>query len=103
MADLPGGEETDLLEHEVKAHKQESTKDTLGEAGMGGACVSSSRRYNDVRRQVKEKLSAHRKQLTEKGGPPPTTTEDLMSAEDIAASTITAESIAGFGGLEVGV
>lgn len=49
------------------------------------------------------KLAAHQKQLLEAGGGPPTTTKDLMSAEDITTSTLSAESIEGFGGLEVEV
>eukprot|EP00064_Thunnus_orientalis_P021667 superscaffoldBa00006722_g21834 len=36
-------------------------------------------------------------------GGPPTTTEDLTSVEDIAASTLSAKSIEGFGGLEVSI
>ena len=117
------GEETGLLMREVKARKQTihgasrnppkipevkqawedvavSMSSSSGITRMAAQC----RECYDVRRWGKQKLATHRKQLTETvGGPPPTTTEDLTMTEDIAASTLTAESIEGFGGLEVGV
>ena len=47
------------------------------------------------------KLAAHQKQLLETGGASPMTTEDLTSVEDIVVSTLSVESIEGFGGLDV--
>ncbi|KAK0140397.1 Heterogeneous nuclear ribonucleoprotein U-like protein 1 [Merluccius polli] len=129
--DLPGGkkerftgEETDQLVCEVKAREQimygtSSNPPKISEvkrawediaarvssaSGITRTATQCRKRYNDVRRRGKRKLVARRKQLTKTGvGPPPTTSEDLTSAMSIAAPTLTAESIEGFGGLEVGV
>ncbi|KAK0154068.1 hypothetical protein N1851_003840 [Merluccius polli] len=130
MADLSGGkkeqfsgEETDLLMREVKTRKQtiyrasrnppkipevkQAWEDVAVSMSSSSGITRTAAQCHecyDVRRRGKQKLAAHRKQLTETGGGPPlTTTEDLTSTEDIAASTLTAESIEGFGGLEVGV
>ncbi|KAG7455541.1 hypothetical protein MATL_G00257810 [Megalops atlanticus] len=53
-------------------------------------------------RRGQQKLAASRKQRRETGGGP-STTEDLTPAEDLAASTLSGESIEGFGGLEIGI
>ncbi|XP_023690014.1 uncharacterized protein [Paramormyrops kingsleyae] len=126
--DLPGSrkerfsaEETDLLVCEVKAREQKiygngSVPPKLPEVKQAweevAASVSSSsgitrtaaqcrKRYNDVRRRGK-KLAAQRKQLLETGGGPSTKTEDVTSAEDITAFTLSDENIEGYGGIEVG-
>lgn len=78
------------------------------------ACVSSSsgitrrvaqccKRYNDVRRRGKQNLAAQRHRVLGTGGGPSFTGDHLTSAEDLATSSLTPESIEGFGGLEVGV
>ncbi|XP_049929517.1 myb-related transcription factor, partner of profilin-like [Epinephelus moara] len=130
MAGLPTGkserftaEETDLLVREVKARQNQIYGDSrqapkLPEVKQAweevAAIVSSSsgitrtvtqcrKRYNDVRRRGKQRVAAHRHQQHATGGGPPNTTDDLTPAEDIAASTLSVESIEGFGGLQVGV
>ncbi|XP_078024378.1 uncharacterized protein LOC144463548 [Epinephelus lanceolatus] len=130
MANLPTGkserftaEETDLLVREVKARQNQIYGDSrqapkLPEVKQAweevAAIVSSSsgitrtvtqcrKRYNDVRRRGKQRVAAHRHQQHATGGGPPNTTNDLTPAEDIAASTLSVESIEGFGGLQVGV
>ncbi|XP_048110478.1 myb-related transcription factor, partner of profilin-like [Alosa alosa] len=128
MAQLPGRqerfghEETETLVREVKAREHEifgdaRTPPKLPEVKQAweevAASVSSSsgitrtaaqcrKRYSDVRRRGKQKLAVNRKQRLETGGGPGNI-EDLTPVEDLAASTLSAESIEGFGGLEVGV
>ncbi len=115
MADFPSAKkerftegETDLLVREVKACEvkqvwEEVAAIVSSSSGITRTVSQCRKRYNDVRRRGKQKLAAHRHQLHETGGGPPNTTVDLMPAKDIAASTLSAESIEGFGGLEVGV
>uniref|UniRef100_A0A667YB98 Myb-like domain-containing protein n=1 Tax=Myripristis murdjan TaxID=586833 RepID=A0A667YB98_9TELE len=59
------------------------------------------KRFNDVRRRAKHKLSEHRRQTGATGGGP-STSVPLTLAEDIASSTLSSVSIVGFGGIEVG-
>ncbi|KAJ8356767.1 hypothetical protein SKAU_G00195610 [Synaphobranchus kaupii] len=115
--------ETDLLVREVKAREQQvygsrrvppklpEVKQAWDEvavsissfSGITRSAAQCRKRYNDVRRRGKRKLAAHQSQHSLTGGGPPTTSEDLTPAEDIAASTLSAESIEGFGGVQVGV
>ncbi|KAJ8369433.1 hypothetical protein SKAU_G00094610 [Synaphobranchus kaupii] len=115
--------ETDLLVREVKAREQQiygsrrvppkllEVKQVWDEvavsissfSGITRSVAQCRKRYNDVRRRGKRKLAAHRSQHSLTGGGPPTASEDLTPAEDIAASTLSAESIEGFGGVQVGV
>ncbi|KAG5266335.1 hypothetical protein AALO_G00229870 [Alosa alosa] len=60
-----------------------------------------TKRYNDVRRRGKSKLAGNTRTRRVTGGGS-ASTQDLTPAEDIAVSTLTAESFEGFGGLEVG-
>ncbi|KAJ8360196.1 hypothetical protein SKAU_G00167210 [Synaphobranchus kaupii] len=110
--------ETDLLVREVKAREQQiygsrrvppklvEVKQAWDEvaasissfSGITRSVAQCRKRYNDVRRRGKRKLAAHRSQHSLTGGGPPMASEDLTPAEDIAASTLSAESIEGFGG-----
>ncbi|CAL8292235.1 unnamed protein product, partial [Arctogadus glacialis] len=58
-------------------------------------------RYNDVRRRGKAKLAAN-SQARQKTGGGSGSYQNLTPAENIAASTLAAESVEGFGGFEVG-
>ncbi|XP_067221813.1 myb-related transcription factor, partner of profilin-like [Chanodichthys erythropterus] len=128
MAEFVGGkaerfssEETDLLVREVKAREQiiygtsrnppklpevKKAWDELAvivssSSGIRRTALQCRKKYNDVRRRGKQKLAANKKQQVATGGGPHTPTTDLTPVEDIAASTLNAESIEGFGGLEV--
>eukprot|EP00064_Thunnus_orientalis_P005608 superscaffoldBa00000558_g5622 len=73
---------------EVKqAWEEVALSSVSSSSGVTRTAARCQKWYNDVRRQGKQKLTAHRKQLLEMRGGPPTTTEDLTSAEDITAST----------------
>ncbi|XP_034049940.1 myb-related transcription factor, partner of profilin-like [Thalassophryne amazonica] len=131
MADLVGyrrqrfsGEETDLLVREVKAREQliygtsnqppnvhevkqaweEVAAKVSTASGISRTATQCRKRYNDVRRRGKQKLSAHQKQqLAMRGGGASPKTEELSSPEDLADSALCADIMEGFGGLEVGV
>ena len=60
------------------------------------------KRFNDVRRRAKLKLSQHRRQTATTGGGPSTSVV-LSPAEDVASSTLPKISIEGFGVSEVGL
>ncbi|KAJ8353917.1 hypothetical protein SKAU_G00214840 [Synaphobranchus kaupii] len=88
---------------EVKQAWDEVAVSISSFSGITRSAAQCRKRYNDVRRRGKRKLAAHRSQHSLTGGGPPTASEDLTPAEDIAASTLSAESIEGFGGVQVGV
>ena len=126
MADLPGArqerftaEETNVLIRAVKDRevilygdgrnppklalvKQAWEETTVASAaGIPRTSYQCRRRYNDIRRRGKSKLAGNKPTCLITGGGS-ASTQDLTPAEDIAASTLTAESIEGFGGLEIG-
>ena len=127
MADLPGArqerftsDETDVLARAVKDREMplygdgrnppkiasvkaawEEIAVIISEAGQHRTSLHCRKRYNDVRRRGKAKLAAN-SQARQKTGGGSGSYQDLTPAEDIAASTLTAESVEGFGGLEVG-
>ncbi|KAF1380252.1 hypothetical protein PFLUV_G00184900 [Perca fluviatilis] len=127
MADLPGArheqftsEETDILVRAVKDNevtlygdgrnppKLASVKQVWKEiativstAGFPRTSHQCSKPYNDVRRQGKSKLAGNKWICSTTGGGS-VSTQDLTPAEDMAASTLTPESVEGFGGLEIG-
>ena len=73
----------------------------VSEAGQHRTSLHCRKRYNNVRRRGKAKLAAN-SQARQKTGGGSGSYQDLTPAEDIAASTLTAESVEGFGGFEVG-
>jgi len=127
MADLPGtrnerftSEETDVLVRAVKDREVslygdgrnppkiaavkaawEEIAAVVSEAGPHRTSLNCRKRYNDVRRRGKAKLAANCKARQKTGGGSGSY-QDLTPAENLAASTLTAESVEGFGGLEVG-
>ncbi|KAK0136984.1 Myb-related transcription factor, partner of profilin [Merluccius polli] len=127
MADLPGArqerfnaEETNVLVRAVKdrqvalygdgrnppklaAVKQawEEIATIVSAAGIPRTSHQCRKRYNDVRRRGKSKLADNNRTRRLTGGGS-ASTQDLTPEEDIAASTLTAESVEGFGGLEIG-
>ena len=126
MADLPGtrqerfnAEETNILVRAVKDRevalygdgrnppklalvKQawEEIATIVSTAGIPRTSHQCRKRYNDVRRWGKSKLAGNNRTRRITGGGS-ASTQDLTPAEDIAASTLTAESVEGFGGLEI--
>ncbi len=127
MAYLPGArqerftaEETDVLVRAVKDRevvlygdgrnppkiasvKQawEEIATIVSSAGIPRTSHQCRKRYNDIRRQGKSKLASINRARRVTGGGS-ASTQDLTPAEDIAASTLTAESVEGFGGFEIG-
>ncbi|CAM4578864.1 unnamed protein product [Leuciscus chuanchicus] len=127
MADLPGArlerftaEDTDVLVRAVKDRevmlygdgrnppKSASVKQAWEEiativssAGIPRTSHQCRKRYNDIRRRGKSKLASINRARRVTGGGS-ASTQDLTPAEDIAASTLTAESVEGFGGFEIG-
>ncbi|XP_059926935.1 myb-related transcription factor, partner of profilin-like [Gadus macrocephalus] len=127
MADLPGArkerftrEETDLLVRAVKDREMtlygdgrnppkiasvkaawEEIAIIVSEAGQHRTSLHCRKRCNDVRRRGKAKLAAN-SQARQKTGGGSGSYQDLTPVENIAASTLTAESVEGFGGFEVG-
>ncbi|XDV29781.1 hypothetical protein PO909_032823 [Leuciscus waleckii] len=59
------------------------------------------KRYNDVRRRGKSKLASNNRTRRITGGGS-ASAQDVTPAEDIAASTLTAATVEGFGGFEIG-
>lgn len=88
---------------QVRQAWEEVAVSVSSSSGITRTAAQCRKRYSDVRRRGKQKLAAHRKHHMETGGGPPTNMEEMTLAEDIAASTLSAESIEGFGGLEVGI
>ncbi len=127
MAYLPGArqerftaEETDVLVRAVKDRevvlygdgrnppkivsvKQawEEIATIVSSAGIPRTSHQCRKRYNDIRRRGKSKLASINRARRVTGGGS-ASTQDLTPAEDIAASTLTAESVEGFGGFEIG-
>ncbi|XP_029921699.1 myb-related transcription factor, partner of profilin-like [Myripristis murdjan] len=115
-------EETDVLVREVQARstriygtasrapRADDAKAAWEEvASLVNSCCPDTlrtvaqckKRFNDVRRRAKHKLSEHRRQAGATGGGP-STSVPLTLAEDIASSMLSSVSIVGFGGIEVG-
>ncbi|CAM4451386.1 unnamed protein product [Leuciscus chuanchicus] len=69
-------------------------------AGIPRTSHQSRKRYNDVRRRGKSKLASNSRTRRITGGGS-ASAQDLTPAEGIAASTLTAESVEGFGGFEI--
>ena len=69
-------------------------------AGIPRTSHQCRKRYNDVRRRGKSKLADNNWTRCITGGGS-ASTQDLTPAEDIAVSTLTADSAEGFGGLEI--
>uniref|UniRef100_A0A8C9ZWJ2 Myb/SANT-like DNA-binding domain-containing protein n=1 Tax=Sander lucioperca TaxID=283035 RepID=A0A8C9ZWJ2_SANLU len=74
---------------------------SVSTAGIPRTSHQCRKRYNDVRRWGKSKLAGNKRTRSTTGGGS-ASNQDLTPAEDIAASTLTAESVEGFGGLEIG-
>ncbi len=73
----------------------------VSSAGIPRTSHQCRKRYNDIRRRGKSKLASINRARRVTGGGS-ASTQDLTPAEDIAASTLTAESVEGFGGFEIG-
>ncbi|ROL48895.1 Myb-related transcription factor, partner of profilin [Anabarilius grahami] len=73
----------------------------VSSAGIPRTSHQCRKRYNDIRRRGKSKLASINRACRVTGGGS-ASTQDLTPAEDIAASTLTAESVEGFGGFEIG-
>ncbi|XP_067306972.1 myb-related transcription factor, partner of profilin-like [Pseudorasbora parva] len=127
MAYLPGArqerftaEETDVLVRAVKDRevvlygdgrnppkiasvKQawEKIATIVSSAGIPRTSHQCRKHYNDIRRRGKSKLASINQARRVTGGGS-ASTQDLTPAEDITASTLTAESVEGFGGFEIG-
>ncbi|XP_042610069.1 myb-related transcription factor, partner of profilin-like [Cyprinus carpio] len=73
----------------------------VSSAGISRTSHQCRKPYNDIRRRGKSKLASINRARRVTGGGS-ASTQDLTPAEDIAASTLTAESVEGFGGFEIG-
>ncbi|XP_041087712.1 myb-related transcription factor, partner of profilin-like [Polyodon spathula] len=71
-------------------------------SGIRRTAQECRKRFNDVRRRSKHKLSSARQAAVSTGGGP-STSQPLMSMEEIASSTLQRESVMGFGGQEAGL
>ncbi|KAG9336232.1 hypothetical protein JZ751_002579 [Albula glossodonta] len=89
--------------HEVKQAWEEVAVNVSSFSGICRTATHCRKRYADVKRRGKQNFKAWQRHQLETGEGPPRPIEDLTSVVDSGAfSTLSVESVEGFGGLEVG-